>query len=331
MRALQYQKPDKLVPVRIKQPLAGPGEVLIRVKYAGICGTDLHILKNEAPTADRIVLGHEFSGIVAATGPNVAGLQPDQPVAVDPNNFCGECVYCRRGQVHFCENLQPIGIARNGAWAEYCAVPARQVYPLPKKVPLEWGALAEPLSCILHGWDRLQAIGTEQRVLIIGAGIIGLLWGLLLKSHGFSDVMLSEPQDKRRHIANGLGLRSRHPDTITGENEMFDIIIDCSGNPGAIETAIQWLAPQGKFLFFGIVPHGITIRLEPFQLFRKELTLLGSVINPFTFSRALELISRIRVPLPALGIGLFSPDDYQAALTAVANGQITKGIFRYDG
>jgi threonine dehydrogenase-like Zn-dependent dehydrogenase len=158
MQALQYNRPGKLILKDLPIPEPEKEEALIKVSHSGICGTDIHILEEEAPAAPVVVLGHEFSGTVAVTGKNVSHLKPGERVCVDPNNYCGHCHYCRIGEVHFCRNLEAVGVSRNGAWAEYCISPAKQVYSLPEDVSPEWGALCEPLSCILHGWDRLQPI-----------------------------------------------------------------------------------------------------------------------------------------------------------------------------
>jgi 2-desacetyl-2-hydroxyethyl bacteriochlorophyllide A dehydrogenase len=331
MQALQYNRPGKLILKDLPIPEPAGDEVLVKVSHAGICGTDIHILAEEAPSAAVVVPGHEFSGTVAATGENVTHLKPGERVCVDPNNYCGHCNYCRCGEVHFCRNLKPVGVFRDGAWAEYCIAPANQVYSLPDTVPLNWGALCEPISCILHGWDRIQPVSPGCRILILGGGIIGILWGLMLRQYRFNNLTFSEPVENRRKILAAWDFSPLTPakvaETFRKEKQEFDVIIDCSGFPPAVEEAFGWIAPLGKFLFFGVCPHDSRIKMNPFQVFKKELTLVGSIINPFTFSRAIRLIEDIQRPLSSLGVNKYPLSEYQTAIEAVKSGRVTKGMF----
>lgn len=331
MQALQYNRPGKLILKDLPLPEPAADEVLVKVSHAGICGTDIHILAEEAPAAPVVVLGHEFSGAIAATGKNVTHLKPGERVCVDPNNYCGHCDYCRNGEVHFCRNLKPVGVFRDGAWAEYCVAPVNQVYPLPDAVPPDWGALCEPLSCIVHGWDRLQPISPDSRILILGGGIIGILWGLMLRQYRLDTLLFSEPLENRRKILMELDFSAVTPkeaaETFREEKQGFNVIIDCSGVPAAVEEALDWMAPLGKFLFFGVCPQDSYIKISPFQIFKKELTLVGSVINPFTFSRAIRLIEEIQRPLNSLGVKEYPLSEYQSAIEEVKSGRVTKGMF----
>ncbi|HHE65235.1 MAG TPA: alcohol dehydrogenase [Bacteroidetes bacterium] len=330
MIALEYQRPRKLYLIDKPIPIPGENEVLIKVKYAGICGTDLHILNEEAPAHSKVILGHEFSGIIEKVGRNVNHLKIGSPVTADPNNYCGYCLYCKRGEINFCKNLQPVGVFRDGAWAQYCVVPKNQVYPLTEKIPLEWGALTEPLSCIIHGWDRLHPLPDNPKVLILGSGIIGLLWGIWLTNRGLTNFIFSEPSDIRQQIARNLNFQVFSPREIPQINKSFDIIIDCSGNPNAIQQAFQWINPLGKFLLFGVCPMNSTVTIEPFVIFKKELTIMGSIINPFTFSRAIEFLKKINIPLSKLGVKFFTLKEHALALQMAEYGKITKGMFQPD-
>jgi len=207
-----------------------------------------------------------------------------------------------------------------------------QVFKLPGEVGLDWGALAEPISCIIHGLDKIQPIKTNSSICILGAGLIGLLWGLLLKNFGLQNILICEPSDHRSNQATKFGFEVEHPrklmKMVTNGNKNFDIIIDCSGNSAAIEEAIGWLYPLGKFLFFGICPEDSKISIQPFQIFQKELTLIGSVINPFTFQRAIELMAQINQPLEKLGIVFFPISQYKDAIKTAIDGFPTKVIFK---
>jgi D-arabinitol dehydrogenase (NADP+) len=328
MQVIEYQRPGQLSLIEQPIPNVGEDDVLVKIAYSGICGTDLHIIAEEAPAADRVILGHEFSGTVTDFGSNVSNLKIGSMVAIDPNNYCGKCKFCLKDRVHFCENKQPIGISRNGGWAEYCVVPKRQVFVLPRNSDLAWGALSEPMSCIIHGWDKVHPIESDESVLILGAGIIGLLWRLAFNYYDVKDVVISEPNELRRKIVENLGYKAVDPAEIINIQSGFDVIVDCSGNSNAIETSINKLKPFGRFLFFGISPQDEEISIRPFDIFEKELTLFGSVINPKTFNRGMAVMNAIQIPLETLGVKVYPLEDYDLALKDARSGKATKVMFK---
>ena len=324
MQALQFSRSDGLIYKQLRDPVPADDEVLVEVAFCGICGTDLHILAGEAPAADIIVPGHELCGKVISVGQSVHHFKTGTMVAVDPNNHCGHCSHCRRGDIHFCQNIKPIGIIRNGGWAEYCTVPAVQTYPLAEGIDQGLAALAEPLSCIIHGWDRIAPIQSDQYVLIMGAGIIGLLWASLLRHNGVNEIHLTEPNTARRKTAEKIGFSCIDPKFLDKE---FSVIIDCSGAASAIEQAQNYLKIGGKLLLFGIVPPDQTVSFSPFKIFQKEWTILGSVINPFTISRALAVLPALGLNAKDLGIRLFALNEYQSAIETAKQGSALKVIF----
>lgn len=196
---MELREIGKLTPV--------PGEVLLRVAACGVCGTDIHIFHGEKGSAEvtpPVVLGHEFAGVVEELGSGVTALQIGEHVAVDPNIYCGHCHFCRIGKKQLCENLRAIGVNQNGGFAQYCVCPAAQCLPLNPALPLEHGAMTEPLACCIHGIDR-AALRSGDIVCIIGGGAIGLLMVQLARLSGASHVILSEPVQARRDIALQIG------------------------------------------------------------------------------------------------------------------------------
>ena len=226
------------------------GEVLIKVMACGVCGTDVHIFHGEKGSADvrpPVVLGHEFAGIVEQVGEGVDSLKTGDHVAVDPNIYCGCCHFCRIGKKQFCENLQAIGVNRDGGFAEYCLLPAAQCFLLKADLPFEHGAMAEPLACCIHGIDRAQ-IRHGDTVCVIGGGAIGLLMVQLAKLAGASSVILSEPVEMRRRIGLAVGasctvdpihenLNARIRD-ITGTDGV-DVVIECVGRLSVTQQAFD--------------------------------------------------------------------------------------------
>lgn len=188
-------------------PKLEPDGVLVRVMACGICGTDVHIYEGDKGAADTtppVILGREFSGVVEAVGEKVSRVKAGDRVCIDPNSLCGACSYCRTGIGHFCENMVGIGTTVDGGFAEYCAVPESQVYRLAAGTSFEEGAMAEPLACCLHGIDLCE-IRPGSAVMVIGAGMIGLLMVQLAKLSGVRLVAVLEPVEEKRIMALKLG------------------------------------------------------------------------------------------------------------------------------
>ena len=173
MHAIRLLATGDLRLIDIAPPAPGPGEVLIRVEAAGICGTDRHLFHGEFPCTPPVTLGHEFSGIVTATGAGVT-LPLGLRVTCDPNDPCLTCAPCLRGRVNLCEANSVTGITRDGGFAPFAVFPARKAIALPADLHPHHGAFAEPLACTLHGIDMAAPLPGE-RVIILGGGVIGLL------------------------------------------------------------------------------------------------------------------------------------------------------------
>jgi len=298
---------DKRFEVRENKPKAlAKDEVLVKVAACGICGTDVHIYHGEegsAAVTPPVVLGHEFSGIVEAVGGGVTSLKAGDHVSVDPNIYCGQCCYCRKGKKQLCENLQAIGVNRDGGFAEYCICPESQCFKLDVRVPLEYGAMAEPLSCCLHGIDR-AGIRQGDTVSVIGGGAIGLIMVQLAKLAGASKVILSEPVDARRSI--GLQVGADFAVNPAGEDlcakireftdsDGVDVVIECVGNIVATKQAFEMAKPGASILLFSVPKPDAVYNLSLMDVFKKELNIYGSFINPDTFQRAVDMINSSRI------------------------------------
>ncbi|XP_043260078.1 D-altritol 5-dehydrogenase-like [Colletes gigas] len=317
-------------------PEPKPDEVRVRVAYAGICGTDLHIIDGSFPCKKEgfLTLGHEFSGVVDAVGSHVKSLKVGQNVVVDPNSGCNTCNYCHGGNYHFCSAggiNHTVGIFRDGGWSTHAIVPESQVHLLPKGIPMHIAALTEPLSCLAHGWDKINPVHVGDNVLVIGAGIIGLLWSCLLHLHGLrKSVTISEPQEKRQEMVSKLNLdyEIKRPDQL---KEGFDLVVDCSGSGPAMEAAVPLLTRGGRLCVFGVASPTAKLTLEPFQIYMKELNIVGVNINPFTFPKGLALLSAMAdryLDYGKLGIKIFPLSEYRDALAALKRGDISKAVFK---
>ncbi len=307
--AVFYGQHDLRVEQR-EMPAPGPGEVQIQVKACGICGTDVHIYEGDKGAAEvhpPTILGHEFSGVVTATGSDVERFRAGDRVCIDPNGYCGACDFCRNGQVHFCEHMTGYGTTKDGGFAEYCVVDASQVYRLGDNTTFAQGAMAEPVACCLHGIDMCD-IEPGHQVVVIGGGMIGMLMLQLAKLAGAARVALLEPVEKKREMGRKLGadvcIDPLHEDVKARLKEAgmtwIRTVIECAGLPATMEQAIDLAGNKGTVMMFGLTKPDAQIVVKPFQIFQKELTLRASFINPHTQHRALQLIDSGRLDVESM-------------------------------
>lgn len=297
MKAIRIQENGTINLSDVPLPVLESAAVLISVDACGLCTTDLEILSGKFWGCYPIIPGHEICGVIEEVGDQVTRVALGDRVVVDPNISCGRCYQCVAGNPHLCLNLRAIGVTEAGGFAEFVAVPEANVYRLPPDIAPAAGALAEPLACVLHGIDR-GAITKRDRVAIHGTGFIGLLFSMVLRQLGVSDLVLIDPANPRRTIAKQLGFDSvLTPDEAqkhfhaSSENVLPSISIDCSGNPLALRAAIETTRPGGRILLFGVVDPEAHVLMSPYDVFRRELTILGSFVNPFTQERAVEMLS----------------------------------------
>ncbi len=276
-------------------------EVIIEVKACGVCGTDLHIYEGAEGSTKvdpPIVLGHELSGVVCETGKGVKYLKVGDRVSVDPNDMCGACYFCRIGQNHFCENHIAIGVTINGGFAEYVTVREKQVYKIPDNITFEEAAMVEPISCCLHRMD-LTGVNAGDTVLIIGGGPIGLIMLQLAKFRGAGKLILSEPVEEKRKLGIKLGadlaidpLKQRLSDTIKEYDiKNVDKVIECVGSANTVKDALECAGNGGVVMIFGLTDPACEVPVKPYEMFKKELTIKASFINPYTFERSISLLT----------------------------------------
>src|SRR5512143_3901005 len=292
MKAAQYRGPGQFDVITAQLRSLREDEALVDVEACGICGTDVHIVEGTSRSTPPVVLGHEYAGTIVEMGKGVQGHAVGERVAVDPNIACGECFYCRRGLVHLCSRLRALGVDIDGGMAEFCIVPSRQLYTLGREMAPEVCAFVEPLSCAVHGIDR-AGIRHGDSVVIIGGGPIGQIMLQLARSAGAAFTALVEPQKKKREIAEKLGATLTSDPLSAGVGESLraslpegaDVVIECAGLTATSELALNLARRGGTVVFFGVCPIGATIPLEPNRVYFKELTIVGSYVNPHTFSR----------------------------------------------
>jgi 2-desacetyl-2-hydroxyethyl bacteriochlorophyllide A dehydrogenase len=330
MKAVVFPAPNSLSIEQVADPVCQPGEVVVQVAQAGICGTDLHIYRNEYMSTFPVISGHEFTGRIVEAGRSVKQLQRDQRVSVDPNLYCGECYFCRQEQSNHCLNWQGVGITRPGAFAEYVAVPARAVYQVPDFLTDAQAAFIEPVSCVVHALKRLR-VWPGDEVLIFGAGPMGLLLVQALRNSGASQVVVVEKDAARRSLAQSLGATAAlRADTAEVERlrELapygFAIVIDATGVPAVIEKALHYLKPRGQYLQFGVTPQGATVQWSPYEIFHHDWTIIGSFALCYTFQPAIAWLANRVVDIAPLVSHTLPLADFQRGFQDFADGKTLK-------
>ena len=302
--AVFYGKHDLRIE-NIEMPKAKNGEVVIKVMACGICGTDIHIYEGDegaAKTPRGTVLGHEFSGIVTEVGEGVTEIKVGDRVCIDPNKLCGSCYYCRNAMGHFCENMIGIGTTVNGGFEEYCAVPQSQVYKIADTTSFEEAAMAEPVSCCIHGIE-LCDIKTDDTVVVIGCGMIGLIMLQLSKISGAARLIAVEPEKEKRILAESVGAQlcinpfEEDVKAVLKKNgiERVTKVIECVGRPETMKQALELAGKKATVMFFGLTAPDETVDIKPFDIFKKEIEIKASYINPYTQQKATELIDSRRI------------------------------------
>ena len=335
MKVALFEKPRSLVITTKSLRRLNEGEVLVKVRACGVCGTDVHIVEGESRSSPPVVLGHEYAGTVEDFAKGVKGVGAGQLVAIDPNISCGTCFYCRRGLVHLCSGLRALGVDIDGGMAEYSIVPVKQVYELPEHLSAEESAFIEPVSCAIHGIDRAR-IRVGDTVVILGGGAVGLLMLQLARTAGAARVIVVEPLANKRSIAEHLGaddvINPEEQDVESAIHDLTlvgaDVVIECVGKTQTMQSAVEMARRGGTVEFFGVCPIGQTIPVEPNKIYYKELTVVGSYVNPFSFPRAIAVLKHGKVRIDGFQIDKFPLDGVHEALAYLREGRTIKSIIQ---
>jgi len=267
-----------------------------------------------------VVPGHEFAGVVVGQGADVRSPAVGARVAVDPNLPCRRCDACRRGRTNLCADLSALGISRDGAAARYVAAPAAVCVEIPASLDLGDAALIEPLSCAVRGVDVLGShLGAT--VLVVGAGTMGLMMQQLAARSGAAAVDVVEVNPQRRATADrfGTGRSAASIDEID-QPQGWDVVIEATGAPAAIATALSATAAGGTFLQFGVAPPDAEVSIRPYEVYRRELTIVGSMAVLNSFQRAATMLAGGFVDTSVLITDRRPLEEYPAALAAFADG-----------
>ena len=308
-----------------ESPQPAASEVLIEVKAAGICGSDLHIHNwdTNVPMNPPMIMGHELSGVILTTGADVKGWHVGDRVTVEPTySVCETCRYCQAGFYNLCLQRRILGFWTNGAFAEQIRVPAKRLHRLPDTISFQEGAMTEPLACCVHALLELTRIEPGELVAITGPGTIGLLALQVVRLCGAKVVMVGTDVDSDRlKVANKLGaLKTFNVSREDAVQEVLrmtdgfgaDAVVECSGAAPAADSAVQMVRKRGRYTQMGLYGKPISFDLEKIAL--KEIQLTGSFAQKWSaWKRALSLMGDNQIDLKSLISDTFPLTRWQEA------------------
>ncbi|MFQ3620886.1 MAG: zinc-binding dehydrogenase [Spirochaetales bacterium] len=316
--------PGNLQILEVTEPGCGPSEVLIEVAYCGVCGTDIHIYRDEFPTNPPVIIGHEFSGTVLKIGDKVTKVQPGDRVVAE--NVCvncgGECYLCRTGHYAICTQRGAQGLNIDGAFARYIVCKEKDVYLLPKNISLQEGALAEPLVCAVHAVLDQTQVQAGDIVLVSGPGAMGLLAAQAVLAEGGKVILTGTSEDKERfQVARELGIsyavdimKENLPTLVadlTG-GVGVDTVIECSGSPAAVDLGFSLLKKRGTFTQVGLFGKKVPLDLD--ALVTREIYLRGSMSHTWNaWKRGLTLVAEGKIQLSPLISAIYSLTEWEKA------------------
>ena len=336
MRAHVLVRPGRLELNDVPQPVPDAEDVVIRVRAALTCGTDLkNFLRGHPKFPVPMLLGHEFAGDIAAVGSRVRGLHEGDPVMLAPTAPCGMCFHCVREQENLCPQVMETMV--HGAYAEYVKVPGHIVrtnlYAKPRTLPYEQAALLEPLSCVLHAVEPLR-LRADDTVVLIGAGAFSLLHLLLLRVRGAGRIVLITRGAQRAALAESLGAdvvisggveHARDAVLDLTDGRGADVVVECTGQVAVWELAPALARSGGQVVLFGGCPSGSVMRMDTGRLHYDQLSLLSPFhFTPRNVRSAYELLSSGALDAGALISGSYPLEDLLEAFTRLQRGEGAK-------
>ena len=326
MQAVVLWEPKRATLEYMERPDAAAGEMIVAVKAAGICGTDLKIYDGDYLSPYPLTPGHELAGTVVSVGSGVSVDWVGRQVGVDPTLTCGTCIFCRSRQSNHCLNWGAIGDTVNGGFAEFVAVPAKNVYRLPQDMPAEVGALIEPLACAEWALERVP-VRPGSQALMFGMGPMGVILMRLLLRGGASALTAVDTSPQRLELAVQLGAsRSVLADSVDSLVEAhpygFDLVVDATGAAGVMAQAIRFVRPGGAYLLFGVAARGTLAAIEPYWIYHREITIYSSMAINQSYARAVEIAASSSAVLePRLVTHTFPLSGYAEAIQAIRAGE----------
>jgi len=327
MKAIVWTAVNELKFQEMPRPAPQPGEAMVRVSHAGICGSDLHIWHGEHPRArPPLVLGHEFCGWVEEPAGEGSDFEKGEAVVVYPVIGCGDCELCHTGREYICGRLGLIGIDRDGGMAEYVSVPVEKLHRLPENLDPALGALVEPVAVGVHVLGRGGSV-RDETVAIVGAGPIGLSVGLSAMNNGAARVLVSDVSAFRLQGAESLGFAAVNVRERSFEKAVLEAtqgqgaacVFEATGIPDAAKNVEKLAAIGGRIVIVGIFPKPVPVDLRDISF--RELVLIGTRhYTPREFDEAIRIAASGRFPLEALITDIYPLEKGIKAFDRTASG-----------
>jgi len=320
MRQAIMNRPGAIEFRDVPAPVPGKGQVLIRVRRIGVCGSDVHVQHGKHPfTPYPVVQGHEFSGVIEKVGRGVAKWKPGLKVTATPQEVCGRCAPCRRGDSHICDVLKVRGFQAPGCAQDWFVTEADKIVPLPASFTFEQGALVEPVAVAVHSTARAGRL-TGRRVAVLGAGPIGNLVGQVARAQG-AKVLITDVSDYRLEVAAACGLKvvshaAREPLARAADRAFgkagFDVAFECAGVEAALDAAVSAVAKGGTIVAVGV--YGELPRVNMGFVQDRELNLIGTLMYQYSdFVKAVRMMKSGAVATGPLDSRHFPFEKYPEA------------------
>jgi len=332
VKAIRLNDARRMELIERRDPVPGPGEVLVRSYYCGICGTDLHAGEIDV-FQTGVIIGHEFSGEVVALGGGVTDWSVGDRIVANPNGLvCGECKYCRSGRYNLCSVAtveNPLGVGKDGGMAELVAVKTPYLNRVPEGLDMKTAAWTEPLAVAVRA-VRTSGIRVGDSVAVVGGGPVGQLVLQVARRSGAGVITVIEPSPFRRELALAVGAdEALSPEDLKqrlefGDWQEVDLVMECSGHPTAVQTSVDIAAAGGTIRLIGMAPTSPSFNSQ--QLLFKELSILGGFIYIEEFPIALDLLARGAIDTTTLTSLVTSMDNFDAAFKALENPESTMKV-----
>jgi len=322
-------------------PELAAGEILVRVRGASLCYSDVSILNNKyvgrKPVPIPLILGHEGAGEIAALGAGVTGCKVGERVAMEPITGCGRCAMCRTGFPTMCQDWKHLGITCHGTFAEYVTVPSRQAHPVPDGVSFAEAALLEPLALVVRSLEQSRPM-VGDTVVIVGPGALGMMHVLAYKAAGAAKVIaVGMEQDLLRlETARSLGadliVNLSREDAVAAVKAATggmgaDIVVETASSPKATQLAFDLVGPRGRVVLFGLYPEAT---FSPVKMLRNGVTVYGDVgALSRQFVTAMRWIESGKVRVRDLIPRTFRPEEHEAAFESARKGETVKVVFEF--
>lgn len=335
MKAAVFEQTGSFVLKDVPVPaIEADDQVLLQVDAVSICGTDVHITADPPGYAATpgTILGHELVGTVVKTGGAVGHLVPGDRVVVNPNNYCGVCVYCRKNLPNLCLGIEPLGIDFDGAFAKYCVVNGKVAYKISKEVPVEEASCAEPLACAVNGLKKVNVLPGESAV-VVGGGPIGLMIAMLLKASGITTGFLLETSPFRQEFAQKLDIGTvidpaqQDAKAIVMERTGIgaDYVFDVTGSQ--LMTSLDLVRKGGTVVLFGVNDKAVS-QLPQHVVTKSEVQVLGTWLANATFPEAVRILEEKAIDVAALITDVLPLEEVHQGLEKLAKGEAVKVIIK---